>query len=165
VGGLPLIRYTAVHSKPRPAGYPTDDRTSSKVAEDDYPKGYDHGHMAPNEAIAIFFGDQAQDETFFMTNMLPQLPGLNRGPWKSVETAEQSKWVAATHDIWVICGPVYTTAADQPVNPTDRRGPKNVCIPVACFKVIMAEDMTGQLQTLAFIMPEENASGIKPRSS
>lgn len=149
---------------PRPSGYVTDDRTTSKVTEDDYPSGYDHGHMAPNNAIGLFFGDQAQGETFLMTNMLPQRHGLNAGPWKTVETAEYSRWVAAspTHEIWVICGPVYTTTDDQPVNPTDRRGQKQFCIPVACFKIVMTNDVTGHLQTLAFIMPEEGAAGIKP---
>ena len=147
---------------PRPPGYPTDDRTTSKVDEADYPSGYDHGHLAPNNAIGLFFGDQGQDETFFMSNMLPQKHGLNAGPWKTVETAEYTRWTGSGKQIWIIAGPVYTDTDNQPVNPTNRAPPKQVCIPVACFKIVMAEDLTGKLQTMAFIMPQENAAGHKP---
>ena len=146
---------------PRPSiGYPTDSRTESKVTAADFPSGYDHGHMAPNEAIATFFSAAAQNETFFMSNMVAQRPGLNRGPWKSLETQEYSNW-ARGHELWIICGPVYTTAADQPVAPADRYGAKQVCIPVACFKIEMTKDGSG-LHTLAFIMPQDVGTGHKP---
>jgi len=148
--------------QPRPSGYPTDTRTVSKVDAADYPRGYDHGHMAPNYSIALHFGDAAQGETFLMSNMLPQRPGLNRGPWKVVETAEYTTWAPAYHDVWVICGPIYTLSANEPVNPSNRYGPKQICIPVACFKVVFAKGTDGDLKTLAFIMPQENASGHRP---
>lgn len=154
---------TAGTSAPRPSGYPTDTRSTAAVTAADYPPGYDHGHMAPNEAIAEFFGDAAQAETFLMTNMLPQKAGLNRGPWKSLETLEYSRWEPEFHDVWVIDGPVYTTADDQPINPTDRYGTKQVCIPVACFKVIMVQDGSGKIRTLAFIMPQDPGTGHKPK--
>ncbi len=148
---------------PRPSiGYPTDNRTQSKVTAADYPSGYDHGHMASNNCIACFFSATAQDETFFMSNMLPQRHGLNAGPWKSVETAEV-KWTTSNHDVWVIAGPVYTSADNQPVNPTKRVGPKKVCIPPYCFKIVIIKDGAGKIETLAFIMPQEKASGHKPK--
>ena len=148
--------------QPRPSGYPTDTRTVSKVDAADYPSGYDHGHMAPNYSIAQYFGDAAQGETFFMSNMLPQRPGLNRGPWKAVESAEYTSWTPAYHDVWVICGPIYTLSANESVNPSNRYGPKQICIPVACFKVVLAKGAGGELKTLAFIMPQENVSGHRP---
>ena len=148
---------------PRPAiGYPTDNRTQAKLTATDYPSGYDHGHMAPNNAIATYFTDAAQDETFLMSNMLPQRHGLNAGPWKSVETAEV-KWVPLKHDIWVICGPVYTRTDNQPITPTKRLGPKKVCVPPYCFKIIITKDSAGKFETLAFIMPQEKATGHKPK--
>lgn len=143
--------------------YPTDLRTTSKVTAKDFPPGYDHGHMAPNYAISFYFGEEAQNETFLMSNMVAQRPGLNRGPWKSEETAEYVKWTAPGHDVWVICGPVYTTADDQAVTPTQHFGAKNVCIPVACFKIVMRVDQSNQVQTLAFIMPQDEAAGHAPK--
>ena len=149
-----------VGGRPR-SGYPTDTRTVSKLAAADYPSGYDHGHMAPNSSIAKYFGAEAQIETFLMTNMLPQRHGLNAGPWKAVETSE-SNLVPALHDIWVICGPVYTTASHQPIVPANRYGIAQLCIPTACFKIAMWGTETGEVATVAFIMPQENASGHKP---
>jgi len=148
---------------PRPSiGYPTDTRTESKVTAADYPSGYDHGHMASNNCIASFYSATAQDETFLMTNMLSQRHGLNAGPWKSVEGAEV-KWATANHDVWVICGPVYTTATNQAIDPKRRYGPKKVCISPYCFKVVITKRNGGTIDTLAFIMPQEKASGHKPR--
>ncbi|MEO6876568.1 MAG: DNA/RNA non-specific endonuclease [Opitutaceae bacterium] len=154
---------TAGTSAPRQNGYTTDLRTVAKVAQTDYPHGYDHGHMAPNEAIAEFYGDAAQAETFLMTNMLPQRHGLNAGPWKSEETMEYAKWEPEFHDVWVIDGPVYTTADGQALVPTDRYGAKQVGIPVACFKIVMTKRSGGQIQTLAFIMPQEPGPGHAAR--
>lgn len=147
---------------PRSSGYPTDPRSTAAVTAADFPPGYDHGHMAPNEAIAEFFSDAAQAETFLMTNMVPQKPGLNRGPWKSLETLEYSKWEQEFHDVWVIDGPVYTTADDQPINPTNRYGAKQVSIPVACFKIIWVNDAAGKVKTLAFIMPQDPGTSHHP---
>lgn len=155
---------TAGTSAPRPNGYKTDLRTVSQVTQTDYPRGYDHGHMAPNEAIAEYYGDKAQAETFLMTNMLPQRHGLNAGPWKSEETMEYAKWEPEFHDVWVIAGPVYTTADDQqPLEPSNRYGVKQVCIPVACFKIVTTLRSGGQIQTLAFIMPQEPGPGHAAR--
>ena len=97
-----------------------------------------------------------------MTNMLMQRHGVNAGPWKSVEGAETSTWTPKVHDIWVVCGPVYTTADDQPINPAKRYGAKQVCIAEAFFKIVMTEDSPGKVRTLAFIMPQEDAAGKKP---
>jgi endonuclease G len=150
------------HPGPRPSGYPTDTRTTSQLEAADYPPGYDHGHMACNETIGEFFGDQGQADSFLMTNMVPQKHGLNAGPWKSVETEERTDWVKTYHDVWVIAGPVYTTEDDQPVAPKTHFGNKKLCIPVACFKIVCATDTTGKLHTIAFIMPQDGAKGHKP---
>lgn len=155
-------RPVAVLERPN-SNYPTDTRTTSLVTATDYPAGYDHGHMAPNYSIALYFGEAAQAETFLMSNMLAQKPGLNRGPWKSLETLEYTNWAISGHELWVICGPVYTTADDQPINPTERYGAKAVCIPVACFKIEIMEDEAGGIRTLAFIMPQNPGTGHKPK--
>jgi endonuclease G len=55
-----------------------------KADSDDYKgSGYDRGHLCPSEdRTATFYLNQ---ETFLMSNMLPQTPELNRGPWKFLE--------------------------------------------------------------------------------
>ena len=48
----------------------------------DYTKtGYDRGHLAP--AGDMKFSAQAMAESFYMSNVSPQLPGFNRGIWKN----------------------------------------------------------------------------------
>ena len=42
--------------------------------------GYDRGHMAP--AADMKWNEQAMKESFFLTNICPQAPDLNRGSWK-----------------------------------------------------------------------------------
>jgi endonuclease G, mitochondrial len=142
--------------------YEVDLRSVSLVSSHDFPPGYDVGHMACNETIADFYGPEGQTATFLMTNMVPQKHGLNAGPWKSVERKEREQWVQTYHDVWTIAGPVYTTGDNQPISPALRFGEKQVCVPVACFKIIVAKDSAGAVHTLAFIMPQENAAGHPP---
>lgn len=57
-----------------------------RATHDDYlHSGYDRGHMVPA-------ADRSRDislmkHTFIMTNVCPQVPSLNRGPWKALENA------------------------------------------------------------------------------
>ena len=65
--------------------------------------GYDKGHLSPFED----FGDDAvaSDESFFMTNMMPQVAANNRGIWRSLEGNVRK--VAAANVTYVITGPIF----------------------------------------------------------
>jgi endonuclease G, mitochondrial len=56
----------------------------TRVVPRDYTgSGFDRGHLAPN---ADRHADaEAQAATFLMTNIVPQTPDLNRGPWVKLE--------------------------------------------------------------------------------
>ena len=55
-----------------------------KADSDDYRQsGYDRGHLCNSEDRSS--NDYLNEETFLMSNMLPQTPQLNRGPWKRLE--------------------------------------------------------------------------------
>jgi DNA/RNA endonuclease G (NUC1) len=63
--------------------------------------GYDRGHMCPS-------GDRTasvpiNEETFLMSNMIPQAPDNNQGLWANLET--YSRAIAASNEVLVICGP------------------------------------------------------------
>jgi len=132
---------------PRPSRFTADKRTLSLVSHDDYTgSGYDRGHMAPNYAIASRFGGKAQEETFLMSNVVPQRPALNQGPWRLLEDVLAN--VAAVHDeeIWVVVGPIYSSAQVERIN----NGPQ---IPYAFFAVVADETSDGpRLQAL--IVPQ-----------
>ena len=107
--------------------------------------GYDRGHMAPNYAIATRFGTDAQKETFCMSNISPQKPALNRGPWREVEHRIADLWTAKYGDIWVIVGCV-------PGEPDDRLA-SGVDVPEAYWQLIVAKAPDG-VRALALYMPK-----------
>lgn len=73
-----LISITYPVSPKRPSKFSMDTLTIAKVTHNDYThSGYDRGHMAPNYAIATRYGQEAQKETFLMSNIVPQLGNLN----------------------------------------------------------------------------------------
>jgi endonuclease G, mitochondrial len=131
---------------PRPKHFQTDSRTRAQVTHDDYTgTGYDRGHMAPNLAIASHFGEQAQKETFLMSNVVPQRGDLNQGPWRLLEETLSSVTAPADGVIWVVTGPIYD---NQPQHL--RAGNE---IPDAFFMAIADETPNGpRLQ--AFILPQ-----------
>jgi endonuclease G len=56
-----------------------------QVTSQDYTgSGYDRGHMTPSADRTRSIPDNSA--TFLMTNILPQLPANNRGPWEDFES-------------------------------------------------------------------------------
>lgn len=70
--------------------------------------GYDRGHMAP--AATIDFSKSSMQESFLMTNMTPQLPGLNRQGWRYLEASVRD-WVADRGDLYVVTGVLFDCSA------------------------------------------------------
>ena len=91
----------------RPSRFKVDDRTEAKVTHDDYTNtGYDRGHMAPFAAIDKLYGMEAGRETFLMSNVAPQLGGLNSGLWRTLEQRHLDS-TKALGEVWLIVGPIY----------------------------------------------------------
>lgn len=108
--------------------------------------GYDIGHMSPD---ADFSYDAALErQSFILTNMAPQLPGLNRQTWKYLEE-DIREWAYGGRTLWIITGPVYSDAGKK-------IGPDKVTVPTAFWKVI-ADEKSGEY--LAFLMPQKEGLG------
>ena len=102
-----VFPYEDVHLK-RPASFYVDERTSAKVSTDEYVRsGYDRGHLTPNYAISVCYGAEAQKETFFLSNIVPQLHALNAGLWKDIEQRIVKRYVQRYGEVWVQVGPLY----------------------------------------------------------
>ena len=85
----------------RPSRFITDTRTRSASHQDFTNSGYDRGHMAPNYAIATRYGQEAQRETFFMSNISPQSRELNQIWWRLLEEREANDFaVRLEHVGW-----------------------------------------------------------------
>lgn len=134
---------------PRPADFEADGRTRARIRPSDYShSGYDRGHMAPNFAIAVGYGEQAQRETFLMSNITPQLHGLNDGLWRAMEHRIATRYPARFGEAWVVCGPVY----DHPEHPKTIRA--GIAVPDAFYLVVIDRDEdTGELRAQGYLVP------------
>ena len=100
--------------------------------------GYDQGHCmsADDNQCSL---DQMH-ECFYYTNMLPQLPNLNRGTWKQYEEHERA--LANQYDsvhVWIGWYGI------------DRRiGPDSVVVPQWCWKVIYIAGKTDSMEVYTF---------------
>jgi endonuclease G len=112
-----------------------------KASPTDYAgTGYDQGHLVPDGDQS--YNQQVEWESFLMTNMSPQLPNLNRGVWKQLESNVRAWAVQRNHKLIVIPGDIYDIPTAKKI------GKSNVVVPSALFKIVIDTDTK---ETLAFI--------------
>ena len=76
--------------------------------EDYRGSGYDRGHMAP--AADMRWSVQAMEESFYLSNMAPQVgPGMNRGVWAEIESTIR-RWVSQRGELFIFTGPIVAQA-------------------------------------------------------
>lgn len=93
---------------------------------DDYAKmGYDRGHMAP--AADMTFDVVSMSESFYLTNMMPQVPGNNRGIWKYLEENTRY-WAQTKGEVYVITGVIF---GEKP------KMMKSVTVPDFIYKIVI----------------------------
>ena len=110
--------------------------------------GYDRGHLVP--AADMKKNETLMSETFFMTNMAPQRPGLNRGIWRTLENLTR-KLVKKSGEAVVLTLPV--------IKETDGRLPKGITIPSSFAKIIF---WPKQKKVLAFEIPNDGQPDLRP---
>lgn len=120
-----------------------DVRTESATPRDYSSSGYDKGHLCP--AADMAFDATAMDETFFMSNMSPQVPAFNMGIWRELEELTRD-WARRFKRIYVVTGPVLTEPGIKQI------GFSKVTVPAAYYKVLLAPD---QQRAIAFILPNQ----------
>ena len=127
-------------------------KTGSATLMDYKGSGYDRGHLAP--AGDMKFSLEAMSESFFMSNMSPQVPSFNRGIWKKLEffIRECAKYEG---QLYIVTGPVLTG-----IYPTI--GISEVSIPEYYFKTIL-DYVEPELKGIGFILP--NNKSKKPLQS
>ncbi len=146
---------SSLQHAPRPSRFKVDARTRSQVRHDDYTgSGYDRGHMAPNFAMATRYGAAGQADSFLMSNVVPQPPGLNRHLWKDLEMRVALRYGRYFKEVWVITGPVFTS----PV----RRLDSGVAIPSAYYKIVV-DEADGGLRAMAFLVDADCPPFTRPR--
>lgn len=130
---------------------PDPDVKGAKAYTKDYTgSGYDRGHMAP--AGDMKWSRQAMEESFYMSNICPQNPNLNRGDWNDLEEKSR-EWAKKYGAVYITCGPIYDTQYPK------RIGNNKIAVPDAFYKVILINDKKNP-QAIGFIFP--NKAGHKP---
>lgn len=100
---------------------------SASVSDYKY-SGYDKGHICPNADMS--FSQEAQNLTFLMSNMAPQIHSFNAGKWKELETKVR-EWAIENDSIIIISGSLFDSIITT-------IGKKNkVSVPYRFYKVII----------------------------
>lgn len=123
--------------------------TGSASLADYKGSGYDRGHLAP--AADMAWSEETMSESFYMSNMSPQVPGFNRGVWKNLEE-EVRNWVEAFDSVYIVTGPIL----EKEQYPTI--GENKVAVPEYYYKVLFAPTgAQGEPQMIGFILPNEKS--------
>lgn len=100
----------------------------ASATNEDYTRtGFDRGHLAP--AGDMKWSEKAMRESFYLSNITPQRPELNRGIWKELE--EQIRlWARENGAVLIATGPVI------PDEELSRLGKNRVGVPRHFYKVL-----------------------------
>lgn len=135
----------------REPGFLVDPEIDGCALPEDYRNtGFDRGHMAP--AGDMKWHPQAMRESFYMTNICPQSPDLNRGAWKKLEEKCRQR-AEVDSSLVIICGPVFDKSG-----PAARICGTGVAVPQSFFKVILAP-FVEHPWAIGFIMPNGYVDG------
>ncbi|MDX1651140.1 MAG: DNA/RNA non-specific endonuclease [Brumimicrobium sp.] len=116
--------------------------------KDYYKSGYDRGHLAPAADMAGSL--KCMQESFYYSNISPQLPGFNRGIWKKLE-AQVRKWAVQYDSILVVTGPLLG------IDENNRIKSSQVCIPKGFFKALLIY-YEGKPYGIGFFVPHLSLS-------
>ena len=116
------------------------------ATNEDYTRtGYDRGHLAP--AGDMKWSAKAMRESFYLSNICPQNPGLNRGIWKDLE--EQCRmWARDNGTLLIVTGPVVS-------DDMKRLGKNRVAVPKSFYKVLCYYS-ANQYKGIAFLFENKD---------
>ena len=108
--------------------------------------GYDRGHLAP--AADMGWSASTMIESFYYSNMSPQLPGFNRGIWKKLEELVRT-WAIENQAVYVVTGPILAKGLST-------IGYHKIAVPNYYYKVIL-DYKEPNIKGIGFILPNESS--------
>ncbi len=121
--------------------------TGSATLSDYKGSGYDRGHMIP--AADLKWSEKAMDDSFYMSNMSPQVPSFNRGIWGDLEAVVRT-FAVQNKAVCVVTGPVLTDG------PYERIGANEVYVPKFYFKAIL-DYTVPEYKAIGFLLANEGS--------
>lgn len=107
--------------------------------------GYDRGHLVP--AGDMTFSAKAMSETFYLSNMSPQIRNFNGGIWRELEESTRY-WTKKFGRLYVVTGPVLTGEIREKI------GGNGVSVPDQYYKVLLDLDEP-EIKAIGFLIPNE----------
>lgn len=121
---------------------------ASASTRDYYGTGYSRGHLIP--AADRAFSEKAMSETFYMSNISPQIRNFNGGVWRELEENVRG-WARKFRHLYIVTGPVLQVGIREKI------GGNQVSVPDTYYKVIL--DYTEpEIKAVAFLIPNEKST-------
>lgn len=115
--------------------------------------GYNRGHIIPSADRT--WNQEANSSTFLMTNIVPQTPDLNQGPWEKLERFSRSM-ARRNMELYIYSGCYGEKAKLR----------RTVTVPTNCWKIIVVvprgSTIDDQTRIIAVDIP--NVQGIKDKN-
>ncbi len=109
--------------------------------------GYDRGHLAPSADFR--WSQQAMSESYYYSNMSPQLPEFNREIWANLESFIREYVGESNEKVYVVTGGILNNNLKK-----IERGVNKVSIPEKFYKVVL--DYVGDsISAIGFIIPNK----------
>ena len=125
--------------------------------------GFDQGHMKPAESSP---SQEAMHESFLMTNMSTQYHNMNSGDWRFLEDGVHELVQATGGKATIITGNAFLDDKGNPL-PEDKieyytaKNGNRMAVPTHCFKTVMLELPDGQVQMMAYLVPNDRNAPLK----
>jgi len=117
-------------------------KTRSAKHSDYSHSGYTRGHMAPAGDMA--FNQEAMQESFYMSNMAPQIRAFNNGVWRELEEQVRD-WAYDERSLIVTTGPIMKGITEQ-------IGKNKIGVPKGFYKILLNPT---ENKSIAFLIPHE----------
>ncbi|MFN2531820.1 MAG: DNA/RNA non-specific endonuclease [Pyrinomonadaceae bacterium] len=135
-------------------------------ATDYFTTGFDRGHMTPNADRDNENRIPINQETYLMTNMVPQAPDNNQGPWANFENYLRGQLNGNANEMYIVSGPLGVGGTGTNGFQSTIAG-GNITVPAFTWKVVLllpkgTDDIsrvTAATRTIAVMMP--NKQGIR----
>jgi len=109
--------------------------------------GFDRGHLSPSADFR--WSKKALSESYFYSNMTPQVKGFNRESWAEVETLLRRIVDNNPQNYFVVTGPIFSETMD-----TIKKSVHGLRIPNYHYKII-ADLSSESPKGMAFLMPNK----------
>lgn len=134
-----------------------------RVQSSDYfASGFDRGHMTPNADRDNPVSIPLNQETFLMSNMVPQAPNNNQGPWADFESFLRT--LLPANEVYIVAGPAGVGGSGNN-GPATTIANGHVTVPAFTWKVALVlphgesdlSRVNAATRTIAVIMPNDNS--------